>query len=230
MVHVSAGTDTYGRVKNVAGTPIVTKFAMLQFLPLYPLQSYYYTGAGPTKTTGVPFLASTQSTAIHGVPLATLDTASVLMAYARGIFATLAIVGFIVIVPGIMYLTGERLDPLAIIAMQVLMTSFIVGVVGGLLTYAIPLTPRREREIRQHCAELLNVGADPACVPPELSAAFAEYVTRTYRKAEDPRTRFLGELVLTRDIIAQGHDATRLEIKTDELLDQLRQCPRIAAK
>lgn len=30
MVHVSAGTDTYGRVKTVSGTPIVTKFAVLQ--------------------------------------------------------------------------------------------------------------------------------------------------------------------------------------------------------
>lgn len=36
MVHVVAGTDTYGRVKCVLGTPIVTKFAMFQLLPLYP--------------------------------------------------------------------------------------------------------------------------------------------------------------------------------------------------
>jgi hypothetical protein len=164
MIHVSAGTDTYGRVKTVAGTPIVTKFAMLQFLPLYPLQSYYFIGTGPTETTGVPFLASMKTVAVSGIPLATVDTTSVAIAYARGVFGALAIVGFMVIIPGIMYLSGERLDNFAMMATRALLISLIVGAVGGLLTYALLLTPRREREIRQHCGELLGVAVDPARV------------------------------------------------------------------
>ena len=123
MVHISAGTDTYGRVKAVAGTPIVTKFAMLQLLPLYPLQSFYFTGTGPIETTGVPFLASTTSVAIKGIPLATLDVTSVVMAYARGVFGGLAIVGFMVIVPGIMSLTGENLDDFAMTVTRGLLIS-----------------------------------------------------------------------------------------------------------
>jgi hypothetical protein len=44
MTTVVAGTDTYGRVKAVRGVPIVTRFATLQMLPLYPLQSFYFLG------------------------------------------------------------------------------------------------------------------------------------------------------------------------------------------
>jgi hypothetical protein len=36
---ITSGSDTYGRVKTVGGVPVVSKFFMLQFLPLYPLQS-----------------------------------------------------------------------------------------------------------------------------------------------------------------------------------------------
>jgi hypothetical protein len=100
-IHVVSGTDTYGRVKTVSGTPIVTKFAMLQLLPIYPIQSFYSTGSGPTETTGIPFLASTKSVPIHGFPLASLDLISVLLAYVRAACGLFLIVDFIA---GMMFL------------------------------------------------------------------------------------------------------------------------------
>lgn len=180
MATIHAGTDTYGRVKSVAGTPIVTKFAMLQFFPLYPLQSFYYRGAGPSQSAGIPFFAYTRSVAINGIPLASVDATSVMIAYARGVFAALAVVGFIVILPGILVLTGERLDPFAMVATVGLLMLLVTGIVGGLLTYLIPLTPPRERRIREYCAELLGVSADPARVPPEMSGLLVSFVNERF--------------------------------------------------
>jgi hypothetical protein len=229
MVHVSAGTDTYGRVKTVSGTSIVTKFAMLQFLPFYPLQSFYFIGTGPTERTGVPFLASWTSVAIRGIPLATVDTTSVAIAYARGVFGALVIVGFMVIVPGIMHLTGEHLDEFAMIATRALLISFVTGVVGGLLTYALPLTPRREREIRQYCGELLGVAADPARIESEASASLATYVDEQHQSADNSRVQLIRQLIATRAMIAQAIDSDRMETKTDELLERLRDAERFTA-
>jgi hypothetical protein len=219
---ISAGTDTYGRVKAVCGTPIVTKFAMLQFLPVFPLQSFYFLGAGATETTGIPLLASSQSAVIYGIPLASVDTTSVFMAYARGVFGALAVCGFIVIVPGIMYLTGENLDDFAILATRGLLIALIVGIVGGLLTYAIPVTPRREREIRQYCAEVLGVSADPARVQADWGVMIEEFVNQSSWPQGDPRIQLLRELVFTRAKIAKAIDPVRMELKTDELLEELR--------
>ncbi len=35
----------HGRVKAVAGVAIITKFAMLNFVPVWPLRSFYQLGA-----------------------------------------------------------------------------------------------------------------------------------------------------------------------------------------
>jgi hypothetical protein len=223
----SAGTDTYGRVKTVSGTPIVTKFRMLQGLPLYPLQSFYFVGTGPAETTRMPFLVSETYVAIKGIPLATVDRTSVVMAYARGVLGVLAILGFMVIIPGIMHLMGERLDDLAMIATGALLICFFTGTVGGLITYALPLTPRREREIRQYCAELLGVSADPARVERETSASLTKYVDEHYRLADNPRTHLIRQLIATRAMIAQSTDSDRMEAKTDELLERLKHADRI---
>lgn len=169
MTSISVGTDTYGRVKAVSGTPVVTRFAMLQFLPVYPLQSFYFVKAGPSSATKIPFLGRTYFASVVGIPLSSLDPASVAMAYVRAIFATLTICGAMVLVPGIMYLTGERLDGLAMIMTRGLLFALIVGVVGGILSYAVPLTPYREKEIRRLCAEQLGISADPARVPSDVS-------------------------------------------------------------
>ncbi len=140
MMTVSVGTDTYGRVKCVSGTPIVTKFAMLQFLPIYPLQSFYFIKARPVETTGIPFFASRSASAIQGIPLVSVDAVSVLIAYVRSMFAAMALIGCLAFVPLYMNLTGEQLDDHAMIATRVLLIVLVVGVVGGSLTYVIPLT------------------------------------------------------------------------------------------
>jgi hypothetical protein len=228
MITISVGTDTYGRVKTVSGIPIVTKFAMLQFLPVYPLRSFYFTGTGPSETMGIPFLASTRFASIGGIPLASVDKMSVLMAYARSIFAALALVGALSLVPGIMYLTGERLDELALMATRGLLTSLIVGMVGGALSYAIPLTPRREKAIRRYCGELLGVSADPARVPSDLSEFLVEFVDNEPQDPGDPREQLIRQLIKARALIAQGTGADRMEAKTDELIDKLRHAEQFA--
>ena len=222
MITVHVGTDTYGRVKVVSGTPIVTKFAMFQFLPVYPLQSLYLVKLGPSEATGVPLLMRKRTAAIQGIPLASVDYVSVLIAYTRAVFAAMVLVGALALVPGIMYLTGERLDDLALSATRGLLVSIAVGIVGGILSYAIPLTPRRERDIRRHCAELLGISADPARVPPDLSKAVVEEVQRTFPESKTHRMRLIRELIMTRASIAQGTGDVGLEAKTDDLLEQLR--------
>lgn len=41
----------------------------------------------------------------------------------------------------------------------------ILGIIGGWATYLIPLTTRREYEIRSHGYELLGIAIDPARLP-----------------------------------------------------------------
>lgn len=229
MVTVSAGTDTYGRVKSVCGTPIVTKFAMLQALPLYPLQSFYFVGTGRSEIVGVPFIASSQSEAIHGISLSHVDTTSVVMAYARGIFGALAIIGSIAMVPIIIHFTGERLDQIAWIATYGLLTSLVVGAVGGLLTYAIPLTSRREREIRTFCTVLLGISADPARVPPDIALQLQQRVELCDDLEDDSRTATIRQLIAVRAKIGQAMDVDQMERKTDELLAVLTTADRNAA-
>ena len=221
MATVSFGNDTYGRVKAVAGTPIVTQFWMLQAFPIFPLRSFYYAGIGQTKLEGIPLLASTQSAAIQGIPLSRVNLLSVLMAYVRAIFAVLVLIGFMAIFPIIITLTGERLDEIALIAMRWLIVAFGLGVVGGLLTYIVPLTSRREIDIRRQCGELLGIAADPAYVPADIARMLVEYVQHYHGSQDSPRVQCIGKLIATRAHLAQGGDRVRLEELTDELLEKL---------
>ena len=75
MIHVSVGTEIYGRVKQVGSTPVVTKFWALSLMPIVPLQSYYFIRFGQRKSQGCPFLAESYSTAIVGIPLGALGSA-----------------------------------------------------------------------------------------------------------------------------------------------------------
>lgn len=222
-MHIVAGTDTYGRVKTVGGTPIVTKFAMFQFLPVYPVQSFYYAGPGRTETSGIPFVASSQTVAIRGVPLARVDRLSAAMAYTRAIFGTMAVFGFMAIVPLVMQLTGEHLDDFATSAMRVLVGCFLAGTAGGLLTYAIPLTPGRERRIRRCCGELLGMAVDPARVAADASAAIEEYAALAAPREipATPRFALLQQLATVRSRIARRMDVDAMEWETDQLLDRL---------
>ncbi len=221
FITVLSGTDTYGRVKKVAGTPIVTKFVMLQALPIYPLESYYFLGFGTSKVAGIPFIAETRTMSIQGIRLASIDKTSAAIAYARGLFGALTIVGFFVIVPGIMFLRGDRLDEFATIAMRGLLSAFVIGVLGGILTYIVPLMSRRERFIRQFCAELLGASVDPARVSAETSEDIANFVKQRYGTDIDSRIQCLSTLIDCRANIARSVDRDGMEIKTDQLIERL---------
>lgn len=225
MIHIHAGTDTYGRVKAVAGTAIVTKFAMFQFLPIFPIRSFYFVGKGPTTKAGVPFLASTQTTSIAGLPLASVDLTSVVMAYLRGLFGALAIIGCMAMVPGIMELTGEHLDEFAMMMTIGLVVSLVVGVLGGSLTYAVPLTSRRDRDIRQFRAELLGISADPARVTPDAKALIRSWLDAAGSASDAARTRTIRRLIEVRLGLPDPENGRALEDRTDDLLEQLRVAP-----
>jgi len=224
---VSAGTDTYGRVKSVSGTPIVTKFAMLQFLPVYPLKSFYFIGAGAVQTKGIPLFASTSTSVIKGIPLASVDWTSVLIAYIRSIFAAMALLGCVALIPLYMNLTGEHLDQLAMMMVQFLLISLAIGVVGGALTYVIPLTPRREYDIRRFCAEQLGISADPARVSPEISEMLLEYLGSQPQTSKNSRQQLIHELICSRAQLAQAKGADHLESLTDKLLNELNHAEQI---
>jgi hypothetical protein len=232
MVTFIAGTDTYGRVKPVGGTPIVTKFAMLHFLPLYPLQSYYFLGRGKPKWFGIPFVARSHTVAIDGIPLARLDRVSVAMAYLRGLLGALVLVGFLSIVPGIMHLAGEHLDDFAMIMLRGMLFSLAIGSIGGLLTYALPLTSRREHGTRTYCGSILGICIDPARVPVSTAAMIQDHLndlglTDPVDPDKDARSDDARALVLARAQIALGLDRYELERKTDELLDRLNHLERV---
>jgi hypothetical protein len=224
MITISAGTDTYGRVKKVSGTPIVTKFAMFQFLPMCPLQSFYFRGTGKNQAEGIPLVAITRSTTFVGIPLASVDKTSVLVAYARGLFAPAALLGFVILmIPAFMYLTGDRIPSDLVAFLRAVLVLFAVGVVGGLLSYCMPLTCRRERDIRRYCAELLGVAADPARVTPEASATFANHLEDHFTTRGNSRMSSIRELIIARTKIARATDVADMEKKTDQLLNELRQ-------
>jgi hypothetical protein len=223
MMSVTFGTDTYGRVKSVGGTPIVTKFFMLQFLPLYPVQSYYFTGVGRTDSSGVPFIAVSQEVAIDGLPLARFDVCSVAIAYVRGAFAALTLIGCISIFPIVMYFTGSHFDNFAANATCLVVGCFVVGTVGGVLTYLVPTTPRRERRIRRSCGQVLGICVDPARVFPDTAVEIEEYTVELESESKDERSELIQQLVKCRSRIAQGIDTSKMEHQSDAILDRLDQ-------
>lgn len=218
------GTDTYGKVKTVSGTPIVTVFAMLNGLPLRPLQSYYFVGLGEGQRFQVPFVGGMSQASVVGVPLAKIDGSSVTMAYARGVFGLRAVIGSIVVVPFLSNWRGEPLDDVGGIFVLAFLSSFTVGIVGGALTYCLPLTSRRERDIRLACGEFLGVYVDPARAVLQYAADALRTAT-TMASAMQPtkmdaekRYACVAELVVVRAKIALGEDRAPLEARTDELL------------
>ncbi len=222
MLTIHGGIDSYGRVKTVCGTPIVTRFVMVHGLPVYPIQSFYFTGQGPTETTGIPVIANLVWADVKGVPLAALDLTSVVMAYSRAFLAGLTVIGSFVIAIGILYLTNPKpLDDFQIGAVWVVLICLAVGSVGGLLTYALPVTPRRERDIRRHCGDVLGAAVDPARVPADVSALLVQFAAEQCPSDVVPPFPLILELINTRAKIAQGIDAEEMEAKTDDLLGLL---------
>ena len=220
MVHVTVGSDTYGRVKRVGTTPIVTRFGMISSLPIIPLESFYFIGFGETTSHGVPFVVHFRSTEVRGIPLARVDKLSVAMAYLRGLIGALAILGFIgTFMAFMMWITGEHFDDLAMLMARSVGLCFAVGIVAGLLTYALPLTTRREREIRRWCGTIFGISLDPHVRRDHAQklASFLDDVSPEPGGSDPVR-----ELARTRLRIALGEPKVPLEDHTDDLLERIR--------
>jgi hypothetical protein len=225
-MHVHVGLDTYGKVKSVGGTSIVTKFFMVNGVPVYPLESFYFSAAEGQALDERPFLGLRLP--VTGIPLARVDRASVLIAYLRGLCGVLVVVGFIgsifMIVPLLMGPQGMAVDPVK--TLQGMLCVLGVGIVVGALTYAIPLASRRERLIRRHCGELLGFCADPARTHADLAAQmFQEQLSGAssadMSEAALSRLNCLLQLIKARCRIAGGQHVREMEQTTDELLARL---------
>jgi hypothetical protein len=177
MASFAVGVDTFGRVKQVGNTPIVTRFFMLSWLPIWPLQSYYRTGEDVVRHEGVPFLFHSQTVEINGIPLRRIDRLTVVMAYLRAFAAVLTLFGSIAMVPGLMALLGERLDRVAIIMLQVCLGMLAAGIVLGLGSYAWPFqVSRREFDVRTVSGLVLGHCIDPALVEAVHAQRIMEFI------------------------------------------------------
>ncbi len=222
MYHVTVGSDTYGRVKKVGSTPIVTRFGMVSSLPVVPLESFYFERLGDSTSKGIPFLVQIRSTTIEGIPLARLDMLSVAMTYARGLFGTMAIMGFVgTFMVFMMWVTGERLDETATIMAKCVATCFAIGTVAGLCTYVVPFQmTTREREIRRLCGTILGISADPARVRCDFARAIESFLNGS--EIAPGMLELAHELARTRLRIALGEPQTALEDHTDDILERIR--------
>jgi hypothetical protein len=215
MLFVSAGTDTFGRVKVVSGTAIVTKFFMFQMLPIFPLKSFYLIRLGKTVTSGIPIIAESNSREIVGIPLASVDITSVIMTYVRAILSAFLIFGVL----GSMIMLIDH-EPAS--RRNLTLTVLAIAVVGGAATYLLPLASKREQEIRQRCSEILGLAVDPARISPAANEKIVEHVKNIYTQADQSKRALVCELILTRASIPQSQNRKPLNDRTDELLAQLR--------
>jgi hypothetical protein len=238
MVQVIAGTDTYGAVRKVRATPIVTRFAMLQLLPVYPLESYYLVRLGPGTFRGIPFLVSHASQEVHGLRLARLDRLSVAMAYLRALATVLVLPGTIMFfVLFVMVLTGSYQSPDWFAQVLILIVSVMFGVgmlIGGTSYLATYRVDAREKKIREICGSVLGIAADPANIAadsavelgPMIKAAMADAnianpsrLLQNPQEADELQAALL--LVACRMRIATGGDRGPLEQAVDQLLNVL---------
>jgi hypothetical protein len=233
MVTVIAGTDTYGKIKKVGTTPIVTKFRMLWYFPIVPVASFYFAGIQHTATEGVPLGLRHETSVIHGIALARVDKFSVLIAFVRGFAVSMLLIGFLAIVPVVMRITGEHLDEIANGIMRALLGCFAFGAALGVVSYLLPFqVSSRERAIRGHCARVLGIAADLARARQDVAARldraldearFGDGGHTAQRASETSQDHgLLLILVRTRVRIALGDAPEALEHRTDELLEAIR--------
>lgn len=226
MHHWDDTADTFGRVKTVRGTSVVTRFRGVKMIPLLPTASFYVGENAAEHQDEGAFVA---------IPCARIDRTSVAMAYWRGLCAGLLLFGFVAIVPlySLWLGAGPGPDALGILKMKVLIVLFCVGAVGGILSYFVPTISQRERQIREHCGVVLGPAIDPAQV---TRAAADEIQSTPFEQTDsdpvDPEgTQATADahwwplrckLVLARCRIALDKDVAAAEQATDELLLQLR--------
>ena len=227
MLDLTVGTDTYGKVKSVGGMPIVTHFRMLHFLPLFPLTSYYCVTTTRYEES-LPFSGGIHEAVVEGFPLAKCDKTSVVMAYARGLFAALTVLGFIGSIFTVITYFSSGLDTFGLYAMRGALSSLAIGAILGLATYFIPTTNWRERQLRRECGSFLGHCIDPA----RLTVDAANYVLQftdqppTNLAANFERCALLEELIKTRVQIAIARESNprvieELEDESHSILIQL---------
>jgi len=232
MMYVVVGTDTYGRVKAVNKTAIVTVFSMLQMLPFVPIKSFYVWGPVTSESKGIPFFGSIRKIKLRGIPLARVDRTSVAFAYIRGLLAALVIIGFIGTFTGLVFsANGKPMDDFAQTVIHLAWACLAIGVAGGVLTYLVPTISGRERAIRKYCGEMLGVCIDPGKVVPKVALAVREMLPPLASPDVGcvirSRSEHLRELILARcDLVTEA--GSNGESRTDELLDQLRHLDRVA--
>ena len=205
MPPVTVGSDTYGKTQVVDGTPIVTKFAMVSLLPVWPLESFYFAGFGEQTGTMIPFVGGSTSQKIIGIPMARLHTQSVCLAVARGIAGAMLVFGLPPALIGVVnYLTGERMDAGAKIAITVMSVLAVVGAVAGAATYLIGRTvDARSRAIRSACGRVLGVAADPAFAKADAADAIKRTVDAELaaRGVPNPDAAVLARTTAPREIL-----------------------------
>lgn len=231
FVSVHLGFETYGKVKRVGNTYIRTRFFMISGLPIWPRESYFATKKSKSSSVGIPFVMGYSTSEACGIPLARLDRASVVMAYLRGVFGGLVVVGCIGMFMAVAtWFSGQRVDDFARVMGLVLAGALAVGILGGLATYSLPSgLSRRDGAIRQACGMMLEVCADPKYVRHDI----AQELVTLFEDMHDPgeaaddgerQSALLAELILTRSQLAFD-DSPGLEQRTDELLEALATLP-----
>ena len=224
------GVETYGRVKVVGTTPVVTKFFNVMIFPLIPLQSVYLLGQ-ESKFEGVPMVAGVETVTIYGFPLARLSWISVIWAYMRAIGATLFVVGtcgFVFL--GMTYLNDDRIPPENfVLGAQILGSILVIGTGLGLVTYLLePRASRREVEIRLACGAVMGIFADLAQVTAAAAekvsqemASFGDLETEQMREQDVETLKLARQLTLVRARLASQRRDAGLERETDDLLSRL---------
>ncbi len=238
MVTVVAGSETYGAVRKVGSTPVVTKFVMLQLIPLFPLESYYLARLGKESIRGIPLVASQSSRSIVGLRLARVDRLSVVMAYIRFVAAALLMFGFLGLM--IALVASPKMpqvsnDPLQEYLLSISVVLLGTGVLIGLPTYyATLVVPKREKRIREICGELLGIAADPAHVDTDTADVLMRFtkeamaqsnISEPSKLLRNPSQATCEQaallLLACRVRIASGVDREKLEQAVDSLLQVL---------
>lgn len=207
-------SDTYGRVKSLHGTSVITGFFALNGLPCFPLQSFY---VFPQDRTGAAEVA---------LELQRIDRTSAAMGYVRGLFGLLIVVGCTGAIMGsVAYLCGEnrQLDDTGLQIRNAVVVCLLVGLLGGITSYWIPLVGRRERKIRAYCGQLCMICVDPALLRSQYSSYLHSLVERTVQAEHltEERQKLLLSLFSTRSRLAEYPGNSFLEAETDQLLQQL---------
>lgn len=228
MMTVITGTDTYGRVKCVEKTPIVTRFEMLQLFPIWPIQSMYYFGKDEEKLQGIPMIVCQIKQQIHGLPLAKIDKASVVLAYLRAAIATVGICASIVCIM-ILLMEQSPAGAPAWFNQAVFIATGVTACIGG-LTYLIPLTSQRERSIREYCGQVLGAAIDPAKIQPQTAHEMESELTliwkelRAVHAGDENFLRYqktICKLIQIRCKLA-SKASSKAEEATDQILSKLR--------